>query len=162
MDREAWHAVIPGVAKSWTQLSGWTTTTSCIFPVPVLEYWLSFNNYFKCIWSMILCVCHWLNGHEFRSVNSRSWWWTGRPGMLQSMGSQRVGHDWATELNWFTPDTQTLLSEPESRMWKNWASEVCPVASWSLREIGSVLRVPSCCRGFSTAQVSVIAYYQGH
>ena len=32
-------------------------------------------------------------------VNSRSWWWTGRPGILQSMGSQRVGHDWATELN---------------------------------------------------------------
>ena len=31
-------------------------------------------------------------------VNSRSWWWTGRPGMLQSMGSQRVRHDWATEL----------------------------------------------------------------
>ena len=28
----------------------------------------------------------------------RSWWWTGRPGMLQFMGSQRVGHDWATEL----------------------------------------------------------------
>ena len=34
------------------------------------------------------------------SVNSRSWWWTERPGMLQFMGSQRVGHDWATELNW--------------------------------------------------------------
>ena len=33
-------------------------------------------------------------------VNSRSWWWTGRPGVLKSMGSQRVGHDWATELNW--------------------------------------------------------------
>ena len=33
-------------------------------------------------------------------VNSRSWWWTGRPGVLQSMGSQRVRHDWATELNW--------------------------------------------------------------
>ena len=30
----------------------------------------------------------------------RSWWWTGRPGVLQSMGSQRVGHDWAIELNW--------------------------------------------------------------
>ena len=28
-------------------------------------------------------------------INSRSWWWTGKPGMLQSMGSQRVGHDWA-------------------------------------------------------------------
>ena len=33
-------------------------------------------------------------------VSSRSWWWTGRPGVLQSMGSQRVGHDWAIELNW--------------------------------------------------------------
>ena len=31
-------------------------------------------------------------------VNSGSRWWTGRPGVLQSMGSQRVGHDWATEL----------------------------------------------------------------
>ena len=33
-------------------------------------------------------------------VISRRWWWTGRPGVLQFMGSQRVGHDWATELNW--------------------------------------------------------------
>ena len=33
-------------------------------------------------------------------VNSGSWWWTGRPGMLRFVGSQRVGHDWATELNW--------------------------------------------------------------
>ena len=33
-------------------------------------------------------------------VNFRSWWWTGRPDMLQCMGSQRVGLDWATELNW--------------------------------------------------------------
>ena len=38
---------------------------------------------------------HWL---------SRSWWWTGRPGMLRFMGSQRVGHDWATELNWLHTD----------------------------------------------------------
>ena len=34
-------------------------------------------------------------------VNSGSWWWTGRPGMLRFMGSQRVGHNWATELNWY-------------------------------------------------------------
>ena len=32
--------------------------------------------------------------------SSRSWWWTGMPGMPQSLGLQRVGHDWATELNW--------------------------------------------------------------
>ena len=36
-------------------------------------------------------------------VSSGSWWWTGRPGMLQFMRSQRVGHDWATELNWTIP-----------------------------------------------------------
>ena len=33
-------------------------------------------------------------------ASSGSWWWTGRPGVLQSMGSQRVGHDWVTVLNW--------------------------------------------------------------
>ena len=33
-------------------------------------------------------------------VVSGSWWWTGRPGVLQSVGLQRVEHDWATELNW--------------------------------------------------------------
>ena len=43
---------------------------------------------------------HWLDGHEVW-VNSGSWWWTGKPGVLQSMGSQRVGHNWVTELNWF-------------------------------------------------------------
>jgi len=33
-------------------------------------------------------------------VNSGSWWWTGRPGVLPFMGSRRIGHDWAAELNW--------------------------------------------------------------
>ena len=33
-------------------------------------------------------------------VNSRSWWWTGKPGVLQSMGSKSVRHNWVTELNW--------------------------------------------------------------
>ena len=33
-------------------------------------------------------------------VNSGSWWWTGRPGIVWFMGSQRVGHDWTTELSW--------------------------------------------------------------
>ena len=44
-------------------------------------------------------------------ASSRSWWWTGNPGVLQSMGLQRVGHDWATELNWCWPsgDRETLL-----------------------------------------------------
>ena len=57
---------------------------------------------------------HWLNGHEW--VNSERWWWTGRSGVLQSMGLQR---DWATELNCvlcilsrYTP----LSSNPSSHM----------------------------------------------
>ena len=37
-------------------------------------------------------------------VSSRSWWWTGRPGVLQFMGSQIIRHDWATELNWTEPN----------------------------------------------------------
>ena len=42
---------------------------------------------------------HQLEGHEFEQAPG-SWWWTRKPGMLQSMGSQRVRHDWVAELNW--------------------------------------------------------------
>ena len=41
-------------------------------------------------------------------VNSGCWWWTGRPGMLLFMGSKRVGHEWATELNWTEQLTLSL------------------------------------------------------
>ena len=44
-------------------------------------------------------------------TNSRSLWWTGRPGMLQFMGSQRVGHDWATELtDWTSNELLVAIS----------------------------------------------------
>ena len=49
-------------------------------------------------------------------VNSRRWWWTGRPGVLWFMGLQRVGHDWATELNW----TELQVSK--------WAGWLCDLA----------------------------------
>ena len=39
------------------------------------------------------------NSMEVSLVNSGSWWWTGKPGVLWFMGSQRVWHDWVTELN---------------------------------------------------------------
>ena len=45
-------------------------------------------------WMASLTPCTWV------WVSSGSWWWTGRPGVLRFMGSQRVGHDWTTELNW--------------------------------------------------------------
>ena len=41
---------------------------------------------------------YWLNGHELEQFGS--WWWTGKPGVLQSIGSQGVRHDWTTEWNW--------------------------------------------------------------
>ena len=52
-------------------------------------------------------------------VNSGSWWWTGRPGMLQSTGLQRVGHNWVTELDW----TSLSLSFP------SWQREI-PTSLW--------------------------------
>ena len=47
-------------------------------------------------------------------VNSGSWWWTGRPGVLQFMGLQGVRHDWVTELNW-TIIAVSLLPELSAR-----------------------------------------------
>ena len=44
-------------------------------------------------------------------VGSRSWWWTGTPGVLQSMGWQKVRHDWATELNWPEFYCDSILAE---------------------------------------------------
>ena len=65
-------------------------------------------------------------------TSSGSWWWTGKPGVLQSMGSQRVGHDWVNELKWGTflkfihAFASPLLSSPNLpssrntlKYWKN-------------------------------------------
>ena len=46
-------------------------------------------------WMASLIQCTWV------WASSGSWWWTGKPGVLQSMGLQRVGHNWVTELNWY-------------------------------------------------------------
>ena len=54
------------------------------------------------------------------SVNSGSRWWTGKPGVLQSMGSERVRHNWATELNWET-----------SRMMFDQISGYCGLVKWT-------------------------------
>ena len=49
-------------------------------------------------------------------VDSGSWWWTGRPGMLQFIGLQRVGHNWVTELNWTELNTAPVSRFP----WRAW------------------------------------------
>ena len=51
-------------------------------------------------------------------VSSGSWWWTRRPGVLRFMGSQRVGHDWLTELNW--GGAFKLEWENRRKSWWNW------------------------------------------
>ena len=55
-------------------------------------------------------------------VSSGSWWWTERPGVLQSKGSERVRHNWATELNWFVGRTDAeaeapILWSPDVKSW---------------------------------------------
>ena len=47
-------------------------------------------------------------------ASSRSWWWTGQPGVLQSMGLQGVGHDWVTELKW-TKEEKHLTNNSENK-----------------------------------------------
>ena len=62
----------------------------------------------------------WLDGiTDWRTwvwVNSRSWWWTGGPGMLQFMGLQRIGHDCATD-GWMASLTQWICVSVDSRSW---------------------------------------------
>ena len=66
----------PDAGKDWGQEEKWTTEDEMVG------------------WH------HKVNGHEF-GVNSRSLWWTRRLGVLWSMSSPRVGHEWATEQNWW-------------------------------------------------------------
>ena len=55
-------------------------------------------------------------------VNSGSWWWTGRPGVLRFMGSRRVGHNWATELTecGLINDTLDIMLDPQTLLSYNW------------------------------------------
>ena len=50
-------------------------------------------------------------------ASSGSLWWTGKPGVLQSMGLQRVGQDWVTELNWTDMYIYTCVLSHFSRVW---------------------------------------------
>ena len=56
-------------------------------------------------------------------VDSGSWWWTGRPGVLRFMGSQSVGHNWATELNWTEGSLREILKYGSSEA----SSERCSI-----------------------------------
>ena len=86
---------------------------------------------------------HRLDGHE-----SGSWWWTGRPGVLQFMGSQRVRHNWATELNWTELNPKdgsfyfTIIHHPEYGDEKN---IIRYVRGFDLFEVQIPLTIYTCC-----------------
>ena len=50
-------------------------------------------------------------------ASSRRWWRTGKPGVLQSMESQRVGHDWVNELNWLIWEHYPIIWNTPTRIW---------------------------------------------
>jgi len=62
-------------------------------------------------------------------VNSGSWWWTGRPGVLPFMGSQRVGHDGVTELNWTELNLLKMLSFPHVYSCHHFKGKM-PIDAW--------------------------------
>ena len=75
-------------------------------------------------------------------VNSGSWWWTGRPGVLQFMESQRVGHNWATELNWIYNDRNFKNRIEREILLKRDTMELSRVVKIFSSVIGAVVTQP--------------------
>ena len=77
-----------------------------------LATWCEELTHLRRPWCWMASLTRWM----WVSVNSGSWWWTGRPGMLRFMGSQRVGQDWATDLIW----SDLMLGKIEGRRRRGW------------------------------------------
>ena len=85
-------------------------------------------------------------------VSSGSWWWTGKPGVLQSMGSQRVGHDWTTELKHFlkvysVTYSTGLLCQACIRLGACHKDAKIPALSWESRNTQMMGGISRGCRG---------------
>ena len=106
-DKEAWSAAVHKVTKSQTRLSNWTEPVAHNL-TEGKELWKA--HVMKRIYNMLYrkgrrrrgCQrMRWLDGitdaMDITWANFGRWWGTGRPGVLRSMGSQGVRHDWATE-----------------------------------------------------------------
>ena len=127
-DREARSVVVHGVIKSWTWVSNWTTkeTLQSIFSNLIALGLTSSSVGTSLVAQMVKCLP---TMRETR-VQSLGWedllekamathssilaWkipWTEEPGRLQSMGSQRVGHDWATSLSLFSSSVTAIRLE---------------------------------------------------
>ena len=90
-------------------------------------------------------------------VDSRSWWWTGRPGVLQFMGSQRVEHDWATELNWldgFVGKVMSLLFNMLSRLVITFLPRSKSLSISWLQSLSAVILLP---RKIKSVTISIVS-----
>ena len=60
-------------------------------------------------------------------TSSESWWWTGRSGVLQSVGSQRIGHGWVTERRWDTCRVWINIKQRSTMQLKSWIKRYFPM-----------------------------------
>ena len=84
---KSWLSSVQSLSRVWLLVTPWIETYQAPPPMGFSrqEYWSRVPLHSP--------QCRWV------WVNSGSWWWTGKPSLLQSLGLQRVGHNWATELN---------------------------------------------------------------
>ena len=141
-DRGAWQATANRITKSQTQLK-WLSTSTVHICISLM--WVQRTDSLEQTLMLEKIEggrrrgqqrMRWLDGITDSWtgvwVNARSWWWTGRPGVLQSLGSQRFRHDWATELNWAFPFSR---GSSQPRDWTQ-VSHIAGVffTSWATRE----------------------------
>ena len=118
-----WALTVPPVEGWWE-----VRVPTVLYVLIILSSWLWKNRWASVHFYKVLDTS--LTQWTWFWVSSRSWWWTGKPGVLQSMGSQRVGHDWATELK------RHILSSHYP-----FSPELCwNILSWSLVDLQSTVK----------------------
>ena len=102
-------------------------------------------------------------------VSSGSWWWTGKPGVLKSMRSQRVGYNWALELNWTDMVLEARTSK--TKVWAGpcslWGKNPClllplPGSSNHSLAYGSIIPISACLPTAFSLCLHVTIFSWGH
>ena len=108
---------------------------------------------------------HWLDGRESEGTLG-VWWWTGRPGVLRFMGSQRVGHDWATDLIWSDVEMgrqrfKLCSTVPQFHLKKPWRkpTNYVPQLKKQIMKKTPFLFIPTKAQGRSSINLGCMPYY---